>query len=170
MEDTRSELHRLLTKEKLEEIISMTDQVMEANYKAISEKASGMPDVETYQRLLDYCYQQVGLYVDNPDNMMKLLQQSTNIQPVYNSIVETEEFKEICTEEYKGFPRVIAMTVLAGTEAAAAHAAYQVLKDESEPVADYLDHLVDIYQGYLRDAISYGKGENKNVVMTGHKQ
>ncbi|MBF0578511.1 hypothetical protein IM774_01625 [Erysipelotrichaceae bacterium RD49] len=170
MEDIHSELHRLLTKEKLEEIITMTDKVMESNYKALSEQASSMEDVKTYQALLDYCYQQVGLYVDNPDNMMKILQQSTNIQPVYNSIVETEEFKEICTEEYKGFPRVIAMTILAGTEAAAAHCALTALQGESKEAEEYLDSLVDTYQGYLKDAIAYGKGENKNVMMTGKKQ
>lgn len=170
MDNIREELHRVLTKEKLDEIIELTDQVMDDNYKAISARASGMADVRTYQELLDYCYQQTGLYIDNRDNMMKLLVDPKNIQPVYHSIVNTEEFKEICTEEYKGFPRVIAMTILAGSEAAAANAALTLLKDEPESVVNYLDGLVDTYQKYLRDAISYGKGEDKKVVMTGKQQ
>lgn len=170
MENIREELHRVLTKEKLDEIISLTDKVMDDNYKAISEKASGMADVRTYQELLDYCYEQTAMYIDNRDNMMKLLLEPTNIQPVYHSIVNTEEFKAICTEEYKGFPRVIAMTILAGSEAAAANAALTILNGEPEAVVSYLDGLVETYQKYLRDAVEYGKGENKNVVMTGKKQ
>lgn len=170
MDEIRNEIHRVLTKEKLDEIIKLTDQVMNENYKAISQRAAGMADVQTYQNLLDYCYDQTFSYIDNRDNMMKLLLDSKNIQPVYNSIVGTPEFAEICTEEYKGFPRVIAMTVLAGSEAAAANAALTVLNGEPENVVNYLDSLVDTYQKYLKDAIAYGKGEDKKVVMTGHKQ
>lgn len=170
MDEIRNEIHKVLTKEKIDEIITLTNQVMNDNHKAISERASGMADVHTYQNLLDYCYEQTAAYIDNRDNMMKLLLDSKNIQPVFNSIVNTEEFREICTEEYKGFPRVIAMTVLAGSEAAAANAALSVLKGEPANVVDYLESQVDTYQKYLRDAIAYGKGEDKKVVMTGQKQ
>lgn len=170
MDAIRKDLHEVLSVEKLDEIIALTNEVMEQNHKAISERAVGMADEKTYQRLLDYCYEQTALYIDNRDNMMKLLTDSKNIQPVYNSIVGTEEFEQVCPKEYKGFPRVIAMTVLAGSEAAAANAALSVLQDAPEALVLHLDQLIDIYQSYLRDAIAYGKGENKSVVMTGSKQ
>lgn len=52
MDNIREELHRVLTKEKLDEIIELTDQVMDDNYKAISARASGMADVRTYLSLI----------------------------------------------------------------------------------------------------------------------
>lgn len=170
MDTIRKDLHEVLTVEKLDEIITLTNELMQQNHKAISERAAGMADEQTYQRLLDYCYEQTALYIDNRDNMMKLLTDSKNIQPVYNSIVSTEEFQQICSPEYKGFPRVIAMTVLAGSEAAAANAALSVLQDGPEALVHHLDQLIGTYQAYLRDAIAYGKGDNKRVVMTGNKQ
>ena len=170
MESIRNELHELLTPEKIEAIISDTDQSMKANYEALSQRASGMADVRTYQELLDYCYEQTFAYIDNPDNLMKLLIDSKNIQPVYNSITSTEEFKEICTEEYRGFPRVIAMTILAGSEALAAHAALQNLSEATPELQNYLDTQVDTYQKYLRDALAYGRGDDKRMMMHGEKQ
>lgn len=170
MDTIREELHEALTIEALDEIINLTDEIMKQNHQAIGERAQGMADEQTYLRLLDYCYAQTAAYLNNRDNMMKVLTDSKNIQPVYNSIVDTPEFQSLCTEEYKGFPRVIAMTILAGSEAAAAHVALNYVKDASKNVEDHLNQLIDTYQSYLRDAISYGKGEDKRVVMTGQKQ
>lgn len=170
MDEIRNELHRVLTREVLDEIIDLTSQAISSNYRTISERAATMADARTYQTLLDYCFEHVSQYIDNRDNMMKLLLDSKNIQPVYHYMVSTPEFEAICSEEYRGFPRVIAMTVLAGSEAAAADAALRVLNGEPAPVVDYLESQVETYQKYLRDAVSYGKGEDKKVVMTGSKQ
>ena len=170
MDTIREQLHEILTLEKLDEIISLTNEIMDQNHKAIGERAQGMADEQTYLKLLDYCYAQTSSYLNNRDNMMKVLIDSKNIQPVYNSIVDTPEFQSLCHEEYKGFPRIIAMTILAGSEAAAAHTALLYLKDAPKDVEDHLNQLTDTYQAYLQDAISYGKGEDKRVVMTGKKQ
>ncbi len=170
MESIRNELHELLNQEKIEAIIRDTDQGMKANYQALSERAAGMADVNTYQELLDYCYDQTFAYIDNPDNLMKVLADAKNIQPVYHSITSTEEFKEICTEEYRGFPRVIAMTILAGSEAVAADAALRNLPDASQALQDYLDTQVATYQKFVRDALAYGRGEDKRMMMHGQKQ
>ena len=169
MEQIRNTLREVLTETVLEQIIRETDKVMDQNYRALSERASGMAAVHTYQQLLDYCYQQTGLYLDNRDNMKKVLLDANNIPSVYHSVVESEEFKAICAEEYKGFPRVIMMTILAGSEAAAANAAAGILETAGADaqLVQYEDDLCTTYQKYLRDAIAYGKGEDKKIVMAG---
>ncbi len=88
MDTIREQLHQVLTLETLDEIINLTNEIMEQNHKAISERAQGMEDEQTYLRLLDYCYAQTSSYLNNRDNMMKVLIDSKNIQPVYNSIVD----------------------------------------------------------------------------------
>lgn len=163
-------IHEVCTPEVIAQIIENTRAAIVANYRSLSAKAQTMADAGTYMDLIDYCFENVEAYVDNPDNMMKILTDSYNIQPAYNSIAETEEFKEICSEEYKGFPRIILMTVLAGSLAACANEAYLLCKDKDPQTAGYFDSLVDVYHKYLQDALSYGKGDDKKVVMTGQRQ
>lgn len=172
MEQIQKSIREALSEEILKQVIADTYKAMEANYKAISSKASGMADVHTYQELLDYCYQQVGLYLDNPDNMKKVLLETNNIPTAYHSMTEAEAFKEICTEEYRGFPRVIMMTVLAGSEAAAAYAAAQYFEDNGFDLSfvEYEDRMGATYQKYVKDAIAYGRGGDKKVVFTGEQQ
>ncbi|MGM9961073.1 MAG: hypothetical protein ACI32F_07175 [Allobaculum sp.] len=169
MDYLHNELHRVLDEQRLNEILNLTFQVMDSNYRALSAQASSMPNVRVYQDLLDYCNDQVVQYIHNYDNLMNVLLAPTNIQPVYFSIVESDAFGELCTEEFRGFPRIVAMALLAGTEAAAANCAMQVLKNENDELIAYLDGLVDVYQGYLADALAYGKGEKKSVFFTGKK-
>lgn len=170
MKTLQEKLHSIFTPEVLADLIDKTNAIMQGNYKALSERAAGMANANMYQDLIDYCYEQVGQYIDNPDNMMKILSDPNNIQPAYNAMAETEEFKAISMEEYKGFPRVILMTVLAGSEAAAANEAYEMYRDSDPEIAPYLDNLANVYHKYFSDAVSYGKGEDKKVVMTGHRQ
>lgn len=169
MEQIRNLLRDALNTEVIAAVIAATNEAMEKNYKALSERASGMADVHTYQELLDYCYQQTGLYLDNPDNMKKVLIDANNIPSAYYSMVENEEFKEICTEEYKGFPRVIMMTILAGSEASAAYAAAQYFEDNGFDLSmvEYEDNLGATYRKHVQDAVAYGKGEDKKIMMNG---
>lgn len=166
MEKIYEDLHRILDEERLLDILNLSYSMMDNNYRALSAQASSMPNVHVYQELLDYCHEQVVQYIRNYDHLMNILCQPTNIQPVYFSIVESDAFKSLCTEEFKGFPRIIAMAMLAGTEAAVANCTLQVLEDQDERIVRYLDELVDTYQGYLLDALAYGKGEKKSVFFT----
>lgn len=170
MDNIQTELHNILDESRLLDILNLSYSVMDRNYRALSAQASSMPNVRVYQDLLDYCHEQVVQYIRNYDHLMNILCQPTNIQPVYFSIVESDAFKTLCTEDFKGFPRIIAMALLAGTEAAVANCTLQILEDQDESVIRYLDGLVDTYQGYLLDALAYGKGEKKSVFFTEHNQ
>lgn len=169
MEQIRTNLREALTHEVIEAIIAETDSRMKDSYEALSSRTANMPDAQNYQMLVDYCYQQATLYLDNPDNMKKVLVDSNNIASAYHSMVENEEFKALLPEEYKGFPRIIMMTVLAGSEANAAISAASYLEahDAQTELVDYEDKLAEIYRGYLQDALDYGNGKKKVVHAMG---
>lgn len=170
MDKMTTQLHEALSADVLKEIAEETSRRMAISHHQLSERAQMMADKDVYQNLLDYSYEQIDQYFESPDNFVKVLTDSRNIQPVYNSIAESPEFQALCPPEYKGFPRVILMTVLAGSESAAADAAYEYFAKKDPEVAGYFDQLVGVYQQYLQDALRYGKGEDKTVMMTGKKQ
>lgn len=153
-----------LLDEKLQEIMAETVKDMKESEKKLIERAEAMEDVKTYTDLTNYCYEKMYAYVEEPDDLEKILTDPKSIESMYSEMSETEEFKEICTEEYKGFPRVILMTVLAGTDAHACHHAAALLKDDPEE-STRLDNLANLYHHYLEEALAYGRGERKNIVF-----
>lgn len=162
MDTIHNELHNILDEPRLQEILNLSFSFMDQSYRELSAQVSSMPNVYVYQELLDYCYEELIQYIRPYDHVMNILCQPTNIQPVYFSIVEAESFKSLCTEELKAFPRILAMTLLVGIEMTVVKSARQVLDDQDEKILRYLDELIDTYQDFLIDALSYGKGEKKS--------
>lgn len=157
-----------LLDEQLQNIMDATVKDMEANEKALIQRAQAMEDVKTYEDLTNFCYENVFAYIQNPDDLKKILTDPQSIEGMYAAISEDEDFKAICAEEYKGFPRVILMTVLAGSDALACHHAAALLKDDPEE-ATRLDNLANLYHHYLEEALAYGRGERKNIVFNDGK-
>lgn len=153
-----------LLDEKLQDIMDATLCDMKESEKKLIARAQAMEDVKTYTDLTDYCYGKMYAYVEDREDLKKILTDPKSIEVMYNAMSDTEEFKEICTEEYKGFPRVILMTVLAGTDAHACHHAAELLKDDPEE-STRLDNLANLYHHYLEEALAYGRGERKNIVF-----
>lgn len=153
-----------LLDEKLQEIMDKTVQDMKESEKKLIARAEAMEDVKTYTDLIDYCYGKMYAYAEDKEDLKKILTDPKSIEGMYNTMSETEEFKAICTEEFKGFPRVILMTVLAGTDAHACHHAAELLKDDPAE-STRLDNLANLYHHYLEEALAYGRGERKNIVF-----
>ncbi len=165
--DAHERLEQLLDEEALKKIIEETDAEMKHKHAVLSEKAAGMDNVETYRKLLDYCFDKCAAYLDDPANMKAVLLEPRHLQQAYDTLVGADEFKTIGGEEYKGFPRVIAMTILAGSEVSAADCALHVLGKKDKDAAGALEALGNIYREYVREAIAYGNGERKKVGLTG---
>lgn len=65
------------------------------------------------------------------------------------------------------------MMLLAGAEANAADAALSYIRmhtDKNPAEFNAVEKLVEIYNGYFRDALEYGKGNDKKLTFTGEKQ
>ena len=162
-----------LTKEELTEISAEAIARLEQLAGNLKAKAENMDEKELYHTMTDYAEKEIKAYFADPDNMKKVLSNPHNIGEAYQKMTETDEFKKIGTQEHRMLPRVVMMMMLAGAEAHAADAAALYLQNQkkapAEEIAPYV-HLIDIYNGYFKDAVNYGHGNDKNVVFSGEKQ
>lgn len=160
---------QLFTNDRLEEISKAAVAKMEEIGSALKQRATEMDEKDLYVSLVDYAEKGIKQYFSNPENMERVLTNPHNIESIYNEMTETEEFKSLGSEEHRQLPRVVTMAMLAGAEANAADIAAQSIEPDSEEFG-ILNTLANIYQGYFKDALNYGHGNNKNIGFTGEKQ
>lgn len=159
-----------LSEEKIQDIQSVVAARLQLIRKNLLDQAKDQENEAVYTKLVEYCTNKVSEYMKNPANLKEVLTNSSNIEKAYNEMTGTKEFEEIATEDFRRLPRVIAMTILAGSEAIAADEALILLDDRPDDEKQFLNNLVTRYQGYMQDAVAYGKGDDKKLAFTGEKQ
>lgn len=150
----------------LEQILKETDQRLIQTKNALMAHASAQPNKESYESLVDFCYEGVKNYLSDPEHLKEALSTPKSIEGAYQSLVEDPKFLALDVKDMRHFPRVILMTILAGALANAALSAGFLTEDNEE--RSNLNVLADIYEKYMRDALSYGRGEDKNLNVTGN--
>lgn len=153
--------------EQMKELIDSANGRINDLDNSLSLKAQEMPDRDVYKALVDYCVKGIREYVSNPDNIKLILTDPHNIQGIFEKLSQTEEFAKIASEEYRNFPKVVLMSIITGTECAIADESVELLGKDNPIEKGRLDSLANVYHGYLQDALNYGKGEDKNVAVTG---
>ncbi|MEY8380558.1 hypothetical protein [Ileibacterium valens] len=146
---------------------------METAAESLREKAGSMEEKDLYGQLIDYAEEKIKNYLASEDTIKSVLTNPHNIENAFNEMTSTPEFEKIGTEEHRRLPRVVMMMLLAGAEANAADAALSYIRmhtDKNPAEFNAVEKLVEIYNGYFRDALEYGKGNDKKLTFTGEKQ
>lgn len=162
-----------LSSDELATVSAEAVKRMEAMALNLKAKAEGMEEKDLYNQLIDYAEDKIKAYFAEPETIKKVLTDPHNIEEAFNAMTSTEEFEKIGTEEHRRLPRVVMMMLLAGAEANAADAALTYFKENTDKNPEEflsVDRLVDVYNGYFKDALEYGKGNDKKVVFSGEKQ
>lgn len=158
------------TAAQLDEVREIMEKRLDANKAAVKEKAKDMADEENYVELMTFCYDRTEAWLTKPENLQKVFTNPNSIEEAYQTITTDEKFETLASEDYRLLPRILTMTVLAGSMAAACHEALENLQDLSEEQREDLDRLANLYHKYMEDAVSYGKGENKTISFPQQEQ
>lgn len=150
------------SQEQLEQIAKAADEKINAAHQALNERTKDFAQRETYENITEFAYEQVLSYINNPEELKKILSDAGMFQTMYQEISEKEPFDEMADEELKHFPHVLTMTVIAGSCAFAVREAIDLLGEKEAKLTD-LYQLEDRYVQFQRDAMDYANGKNKNV-------
>ncbi len=157
----------MFTNDTLKKVHERTIEKMKEQEKALIDKAKSMDNADNYIELTEFCYKEVRKFVGNDEDLEQILTYPQITSKIFNTIVDTDEFKKFEAEEVRRFPRVVLMTVVTGSESIACQAAEEVYADDKEAIEQF-EELKKVYHGYLQDALAYGRGEKKNISFTGN--
>ncbi|MCF0258815.1 MAG: hypothetical protein HUJ54_03045 [Erysipelotrichaceae bacterium] len=157
----------LLQKEERDEIAAAVLKQLDTTSAALQEKAAGMENPQDYLNLIRYLIRETGVYMTSSNHLDEVLTQPKNIESAFVSLTDNDEFKGLAKEEMRRLPRVMAMSILCGAETAAADKSAEILKGMNPEAEHFVSGLADIYHGYMQDALSYGRGEDKKASVIG---